>query len=67
FHGFDTALLKNFAFGERRYVQFRWEMFNAVNHVNLNDPNTMLTQATTARILGSGPARQMQFGLKIVF
>ena len=52
---------------ERRYVQLRWEMFNATNHVNLNDPGTQFGISTFGLIQGAGPARQMQFALKIVF
>ena len=66
-HSLDTALLKNFHFAERRYVQLRWEMFNATNHVNLNDPGTQFGISTFGLIQGAGPARQMQFALKIVF
>lgn len=66
-HILDVALMKDFPFAEGRYVQFRWELFNAPNYVNLNNPNTTLAQNTTAKILGSGAARQMQFGLKVIF
>jgi hypothetical protein len=66
-HGLDTALLKNFAFTEKRYVQFRWELFNMPNFVNLYNPNTSIGQSTTGQIFGSGPARVMQFGLKLLY
>jgi Carboxypeptidase regulatory-like domain/TonB-dependent Receptor Plug Domain len=66
-HILDTSLMKNFYFGEQRYVQFRWELFNALNHVNLENPNVTINQPTTGVITGAGPARQMQFALKIVF
>ncbi|MEW5978988.1 MAG: TonB-dependent receptor [Acidobacteriota bacterium] len=66
-HAFDTNLSKNFYFGEARYLQFRWEMFNAPNHVNLSNPNTNIGQGTTGRILSARDARQMQFGLKFIF
>ena len=66
-HGLDTALLKNFAFTEHRYVQFRWELFNMPNYVNLYNPNTSIGQSTTGQIFGSGAARVMQFGLKLIY
>jgi len=59
----DTNLMKNFHFTEATYLQFRWEMFNAFNHVNLNMPNTTLGLASTGRILSAGDARQMQLAL----
>ena len=63
----DTNLMKNFHITESKYFQFRWELFNAPNHVNLNNPNTTLNQPTTGRILSAGDARQMQLALKFVF
>jgi hypothetical protein len=66
-HNLDTALMKNFFFAEARYVQFRWEMFNALNKVNLGTPNTSIGQSTTGQIFYAGPARVIQFGLKVIF
>ena len=63
----DTNLMKNFHITENKYFQFRWELFNALNHVNLNNPNTTLDQPTTGRILSAGDARQMQLALKFIF
>ncbi len=66
-HNLNLALMKDFPFAERKMVQFRWELFNSINHVNLVNPNTTLNQPTTGRILGADSARQMQFGIKIIF
>jgi len=66
-HILDTSLTKNFYFAETRYVQFRWEMFNAPNHVNLGNPVTNIRDANVGRIFSAGSARSMQLGLKIVF
>ncbi|HEV2378361.1 MAG TPA: carboxypeptidase regulatory-like domain-containing protein [Terriglobia bacterium] len=40
FWNVDTSLSKQFRFGEGRYVQFRWEVYNTLNHQNLGLPNT---------------------------
>jgi hypothetical protein len=40
FWNLDSSLVKEFHITEARYVQFRWEMFNALNHQNLGLPNT---------------------------
>ena len=66
-HVVNVGLMKKFAFGEQRYIQFRWEAFNAFNHVNLGDPNTTIGQSTTGQIFSAGAARQMQIALKAVF
>jgi hypothetical protein len=66
-HSFDTWLTKNFYVTEARYLQFRWEMFNAPNHVNPSAPTTAINLATTGKIFSAGAARQMQLGLKFIF
>lgn len=66
-HILDAGLMKNFYFRESKYVQFRWELFNAPNHVNLSNPGTTLGTPTAGVILSAGAARQMQFALKLVF
>ena len=40
FWNLDTALSKNFPVAEGKYFEFRWEAFNALNHMNLGFPNT---------------------------
>jgi hypothetical protein len=69
---FDFAFFKNFKYNESKYFQFRWEMFNAFNHVNLYNPGTDYGGGTTpsssfAVITGSNDARIMQIGLKFYF
>jgi hypothetical protein len=36
----DMTLSKDFHLNEQRYFQFRWELFNALNHQSLGVPNT---------------------------
>jgi hypothetical protein len=48
-------------------LQFRWEIFNVINHVNLNAPTTALNSANFGKILGAGDPRIMQFALKVDF
>lgn len=64
---FDLDLMKNFHFTESKYFQFRWEMFNAFNHVNLGDPNTDVSAGTFGVISSSNAARIMQIGMKMYF
>jgi hypothetical protein len=71
-HVLDLGLMKNFYFTENRYLQFRWELFNAPNHVNLcastnNCPNTTIGFPTTGKIFTAADARIMQLGMKFIF
>ena len=53
FAGGEPCLMKKFYFRRSRYLQFRWEAFNAFNHVNLLDQgnlNTTIGQGTTGQI-----------------
>jgi len=36
----DLAIIKNWGFAERYHLQFRWEMFNALNHPSFGQPNS---------------------------
>jgi hypothetical protein len=59
--------MKRFRIVENHSMQFRAEMFNAFNHVNLGNPGTSLGTPSFGRILGSGAARSIQLGLKYAF
>jgi len=64
---FDLSFFKNFKFSESKSLQFRWEMFNAFNHVNLGNPNTDRSSGTFGVIGSAAAARIMQAGLKFYF
>jgi hypothetical protein len=67
-HTLDASLMKDFHFSEHKYVQFRWEAFNAFNEVNLGNPVLNIGQANTGVITGTQTgARQMQIALKLMF
>ena len=40
FWNVDSSLSKQFHITEQKYFEFRWEMFNALNHQNLGLPST---------------------------
>src|SRR4029077_13207667 len=71
----DMKLSRSFRVRERQSVEFRWEVFNVPNRVNLGVPNTVLSSGTfgqiTSDINGSssqaGDPRIMQLALKYMF
>lgn len=63
----DFALFKAFRFGEARELQYRWEMFNALNHANLGDPRANIGAVRPGQIDTTSGARIMQMGLRFVF
>ena len=66
----DFGLFKNFTVTERIGVQFRSEFFNIFNNVNFGKPNSNFDSGAFGSIggLAAGQfARQIQFGLKILF
>jgi Carboxypeptidase regulatory-like domain len=66
----DSALAKNWSLVEGCQLQFRWEMFNALNHPNFGVPgSTNGSGSAEGQItnLGSVAPRVMQGGLKLTF
>jgi hypothetical protein len=63
----DLGVNKNFNFTESIRLQFRSELFNLLNHTNLGIPNQQANSTSFGSITGTFPARQVQFGMKLVF
>jgi hypothetical protein len=66
-YNLDFALFKRFAFGERWQLQYRLEMFNAVNHANLGQPRRNINAARPGQIDTTSSPRIMQMGLRMTF
>jgi hypothetical protein len=67
FWQWDLGVTKNFGFTERTRLQFRSEFFNLLNHTNLGIPNQQANSTSFGSITGTFPARQVQFGMKLLF
>ena len=83
FRDWDFSLFKNFKVKERLTAQFRAEFFNILNKTILANPGVASNsdpsgqpfgcgcetpdQAATNPILGTGGARAIQLGLKLLF
>jgi Carboxypeptidase regulatory-like domain/TonB dependent receptor len=65
--GVDLSLAKNFRIKEGINLQFRADMFNALNHVNLGGPNGSINSPQFGFINGAGGMRSMQLGLRLQF
>ena len=65
--GVDLSLAKNFKVSEGKAIQFRADMFNALNHVNLGGPNGNISSSQFGRISSAGGMRSMQMALRLQF
>jgi hypothetical protein len=63
----DMGITRSFRVREQQSVQFRWEVFNVPNVVNLQNPVSALNSANFGKIITSGDPRIMQVALKYVF
>jgi len=66
-NNWDFTLAKSFQLAERMRLQFRTELFNAFNQVNLDQPNTNVSSGTFGVITSALPGRSIQFGLKLYY
>ena len=64
----DMAIEKSFRLpSEGKHVEFRTEAFNALNKTNFQAAAAGISTSTFGTITKTFPARQVQFGLKLVF
>jgi len=63
----DASLVRTFPLAGRSQVQFRWEVFNVFNEVNLGLPVADLNSPSFGRIFSAGPPRLMQFAVKVLY
>ncbi|PYS05872.1 MAG: hypothetical protein DMG17_33460 [Acidobacteria bacterium] len=71
----DTSLFKRIPLKEQLNLQFRTEIFNALNHANFGHPNLILfsgndispTAGVITKTIAGGNGRQIQFALRLEF
>jgi hypothetical protein len=63
----DLSLFKTFSAYASTRIQFRAEMFNVFNSINLQRPIGNLANANFGKSTSSFPGREVQFGLKFIF
>jgi hypothetical protein len=65
--GLDFTLHKDFSLGENKQLEFRTEVFNAINTPNFGNPDQGLQSPTFSRLLSAGAPREIQFVLMLKF
>jgi len=63
----DASLNKQFRVTERVSAELRFDVFNALNRVNLNNPSADLNSATFGRSTSALDPRQFQAGIRVRF
>ncbi len=63
----DISLRKQFALTERVNLGFQTDVFNLINHANFRGFDTNITDRAFGSITAAGPARNIQFGLRLRF
>ena len=63
----DFSMRKQFSITEKVKLRFQADMFNAFNRANFKAPATVVTTGGFGTIRNTGPARNIQFGLKLDF
>jgi hypothetical protein len=75
FNNQDVSLFKSFHITEKKILQFRWELYNALNHTQFNAVNTTAqfnpagqqTQTQFGKVTSARNERRMQFSLRFSF
>jgi hypothetical protein len=67
FWAWDMGLRKNFATFERQRLQFRFEVFNILNHPNWGAATNSPTSGSFGRVTSKDGNRTLQLALKYIF
>ena len=63
----DFSAAKSVSIRERFRLQYRLELFNALNHTSLNNPDTSASSGSFGQIVTAGDPRIMQMVLRLAF
>ena len=63
-NNWDIGVMRRFRTTERQFVEFRFEMFNAFNHPNFDNPISDISNPLFGRTFSALEPRDLQFGLK---
>ena len=65
FWDLDTSLVREFPLGERRHLQFRADLFNALNHTVLSGLSVEITNPRFGQLTSTNGARLMQLNARL--
>jgi hypothetical protein len=66
----DATLSKSIPLDEKRRLEFRLEVYNVLNHINWENPNTSFGNLNFGKVTakrGAYVGREVQYGLRFVF
>ena len=66
-NNWDIGAGKLIALRESMGLQFRADAFNAFNHAQFLNPDSLMTDTNFGRVTTAGPSREFQFGLKLLW
>jgi hypothetical protein len=66
-NNWDAAIEKNARIGESMRLQFRAEFFNAWNHAQFKNPDSTVGDANFGQVTQARDAREIQFGVKMLW
>ena len=67
FVNLDFVVARTWPVGRNRGLEFRWEVFNALNAANFDLPNRIFGTPNFGRIFSAKNPREMQVGIKLTF
>ncbi|UCF36771.1 MAG: hypothetical protein JSU96_18475, partial [Acidobacteriota bacterium] len=66
-HNWDMSLIKDFVLSNDHRFEIRFAFFNAFNHTNFENPDSVFGTRTFGVISGAGRAREIEIALKYSF
>ena len=63
----DLAVAKGWSLQRGSRLEFRWEIFNALNRTNFDIPNRIFGTPNFGRVFSAKLPREMQLGVRLAF